>query len=514
MENNFYNTFYKHILGSGGKNSSLDLVASALLSNTRTSLQAAILGHYYAEKNRWIHANEDCRQSYIPTSLISPQKFNESLSAILKMKVFHNNQYDLSVSPAQISKYYSLPLADCTHTSDSFVARVLVPLLKKFRAEVLQLVHVHSIPFQYKDHICRVKLPQEPQGDEEKIISGGHTGGSGSMYIYHELSHLAYRTTCKPNELCKISEYLLDSRRSDPCVSALLSRNDTGIRTFCDFECRPKDDYILPSVVRVATNKFVVTGNSVTLRISCGKIVEKNKLVYVKEDHVGAMMIKLGCHCKLIFPHFNVFYGGRSCDPGEEELGADHYTRIVNSDEDPNFVPDELTVTSIIPFMFGKLKGSRGVIPEYQQEHRSANSVHETGNENRDPGYFYDNLAEGMVFNLTEIIDSGRIENYIRSSEIRRENDKKMKGFKGMDFYAEKLQSGGSLYENEGGSGGGGGGLFWSLFVISVVIVLGLQVYIIVMFKRHQMISYRRDDRILYRVEPDDAASLHGGVCS
>lgn len=475
MENNFYNTFYKHILGSGGKNSSLDLVASALLSNTRTSLQGAILGQYYAERNRWTHANQDCRQGYIPTSIVTLQKFNESLSSILKMSYFHHDN-DLSVPPAQMSKYFNLPLADCTHTTDAFVVRILIPVLKKFRGEILQLVHVHSIPFQYRDHICRIKLPEQKTADPEEPSS------SESMYLYHELTHRAYRTNCKPNELCKISDYLLDSRRSDPCVSSLLSRNDTGIRAQCDFECLPQDEYVLPSVVRVASNKFVVTGNSLSLRIVCGRLEKKEKLVYIKPEHIGATLIKLPCHCRLIFPHFNVFYGGQ-CDTEE---GAGH---IVHGDEEEqHYLSHEAVgVTSVMPFMFGKLNAKS-----------SPNSVNHQ--EHHDTGYFYDNLAEGQLINLTEILDTQRIENYIRSSEIRRQKEEG--SFKGMDFYAEKLQSGEHLYENENG-GGGVGGLFWFVFILSVIVVLSLQIYIIVMFKRYDKVTYPKDDRILYRVDPD-----------
>lgn len=493
MENNFYNTFYKHILGSGGKNSSLDLVASALLSNTRTSLQGAILGQFYAEKNRWIHANQDCRQGFIPTSVVTPEKFNESLSAILKMSVFQH-QSDLSIRPGQLSKYYNLPLADCTHTVDSFVVRVLIPILKKFRGESLQLIHVHTIPFQYMDYFCRIKLPNSDKM-EDSIVGDTNTG---SMYIYHELSLRAYRTSCKPNELCKISEDQLDPRKSDPCVSALLSRNDTGIRTYCDFECRPKQDSVFPSVVRVASNRFVVTGNSLTLHIVCGKLIKQDKTVFIKEDHVGAMLVKLSCHCRLIIPHFNVFYGGRTCHP-EEEKGADDHTRIVHSDEDPS-EPDDLSVSSIIPFMFGKTK-IKGVL---QEEHEtSANSVDHA--EESVFGYYYDHLTESQIFNLTEIIDRNRIENYIRSSEMRREMAEKQKGFKGMDYYADKLQSGQALDDKEGGSDGVGC-IFWTLFIISLVVVLGLQAYIIVMFKRLQRVSYAKDERILYRVDPDTAS--------
>ncbi|CAL8102953.1 unnamed protein product [Orchesella dallaii] len=491
MENNFYNTFYKHILGSGGKNSSLDLVASALLSNTRTSLQAAVLGQYYAEKNRWIHANEDCRQGFIPTSLVTPDKFNDSLSQIHKMKIFQKHS-EFSISTGEMSKYYSAPIADCTHTSDSFVVRVLIPIVKKYRREMLQLVHVHTIPFLYNDHVCKVKLPVEGKQDYYKSQDSIYGEMDSSfMYLYHEIAQRAYRTNCKPNQLCKIPDYMLDSRKSDPCVSALLSRSDSGIRKYCDFECLLKDQYFLPNVVRVATNKFVVTGDSLTIKIACrneqGSQIETEKLVYLKPGQIGATLFKLPCNCRMVIPHVNEFYGGQPCD---ETTNTEN---VYHSHDEPRRYREEVTFSSIIPFMFGKVKSNNGGQQTYQRTDKNANAVY---HEKMD---YYDSLDGGDLLNLTEIIDTERIEKYISASEKRRERERN--DFMGMDYYAEKLVSG----SDEGGPGLGG--FFWSVFIISFIVILSLQAYIIVMLKRNERISYSKADRILYRVEPD-ATSL------
>jgi hypothetical protein len=201
MENDFY-TFYKQIIGgesnAGGGNRSgggsetnsskagltspmipnvaytplnLDLAAYALLSNGRTTRQAAIVGIYWSEKNPFVHSNQDWLSRVIPQSIVTRSKFNAIIIKIEKTAektataYYSSNAksleltYDLATSRGSIDKYCSLSLTDCSHVSSGpLVVRILVPILKNDRAKTLQLVHVHNLPFQYKDHVCRLHL--------------------------------------------------------------------------------------------------------------------------------------------------------------------------------------------------------------------------------------------------------------------------------------------------------------------------------------------------------------------
>jgi hypothetical protein len=521
MENNFYNTFYKHIIagesnagggsGSGGgseTNSSkagstspmipnvastplppnLDLVASALLSNARTTLQAAIVGIYYAEKNRWVHANQDCLSQVIPQSIVTRSKFNATISKIEKTleqaatAYYSSNAksleltYDLAISRGSIAKYYSLPLTDCSHTSSgSLVVRILVPILKKDRAKTMQLVHVHNLPFQYKDHVCRLRLnPTENHSNShgglfDDLFNGG--GGSNGFfqqlhgshhYLYEELSRLAFPTDCKGNELCKISEYALNPRNADPCVSALLSKNYQSIQKSCHFHCAKMADDSShggggssgsPIVTRIHSNAYVLTGSPMQLKIRCKGQPKEQTINVVNEELYGSLWIDLPCKCQMVVDNRNIFHGEGPCSN-----------------------VTELRVFPIIPFHFGRMKP------------KGSNSNAATGEKNE---FYYENLQEGTFVNLADYFDDERADGYLKSAAERRQKAE-----------AAKLISSGGGADGEGGNGSASVICLWIVFIITVIILLSIQAYILYLLRRDYRVNYAKDERILYKV-PD-----------
>lgn len=239
---NFYDAFYNPVYFVAATNSTEKLMSSGSMSNAISGLQGTLLGQFYAEKNRWVHANQDCQQDFIPTSLVTFETFNRSLSAITEL-IEIRSEAVLSINAGQISKYYNLPLADCTHTEDYFVVRILVPVLNILRVKTLDLMQVHVKPLEYKGHFCFAKMLSSKY---EQIGATGNIGNSGSLYIYDKTSGLVYPTLCKPNKLCKISTQQLDEIDGDACVTALVSKNYTRIFDVCEFYCKLKQNYVFP----------------------------------------------------------------------------------------------------------------------------------------------------------------------------------------------------------------------------------------------------------------------------
>lgn len=246
MRLGFYKTFYNPLYALAAGNKTLELIASAALSNSMTSLQGSLLGQFYAEKNRWVHANQDCRQGMIPTSLVTFDKLNHSLSLIETM-TRRTNQNVLSIDFGQVSKYFTLPLTDCTHTEDTLVVRILIPILKISREKSLELIHLEAIPLEYMNYYCFPKLAKSETGQDTIV---GNKAGNGASYIFDRLNGLAYRTLCEPNKLCKISDEQLNETNSDFCVSALLSKKLIGVDKLCEFYCMPKEKYALPTYLK------------------------------------------------------------------------------------------------------------------------------------------------------------------------------------------------------------------------------------------------------------------------
>lgn len=307
MESNFYNVFYRVInAATVSSNTSLDLVASATLSNARATIQGMLLSVYYAEKYRWYHAIQDCNAQLIPHSLISSQRFEEKLDEMSKHGRFMFN-YEFSVPMNLMSKYYNLPIADCTYTNDSYVVRIQIPVKSIGRPELSQrayrLVTLKPVPFMYRTRVCNVVVDSEQK------------------YAVDVLNSVTYRTNCKSNELC-FNPTTFAYRFIDFCATALINENFKEVIAYCPFECRKlgrMSDERHGGVLRVGTDKFIVTGPGVTGMINCQFEGESSPPSSASATHEssqaptepkldqsqfeiendGAVEVTLPCHCTM-----------------------------------------------------------------------------------------------------------------------------------------------------------------------------------------------------------------------
>jgi len=307
MESNFYNIFYKSITGTN--NGTLDLVASATLSNARATIQGTLLSVYYAEKYRWTHAVQDCSSQLIPHSLITSQGFTEKLDEISKRERFLKN-YDYAIPMSLISKYYSVPIADCTYTNDTFVVRIQLPV--KAKASKIdtteapppspRLLTLKPATFVYHNKICSVQVDSQQR------------------YAYDGINNIAYRTNCKSNELCLNSETFAH-RFVDRCATALVGRNFEEVITYCKFECAPQIRTSIfgeepGEVMRAGNDKFIIAGHGTKAVVNCHSggsssapylgndqssisVNSKEESTEFSVEGDGALEVTLPCKCNM-----------------------------------------------------------------------------------------------------------------------------------------------------------------------------------------------------------------------
>ena len=294
MENRFYNTFYKGITAAS-LNGSLDLVGSATLSNARTTIQAQLLAHFYAEKNRWTHALHDCRAQTLPHSIVTNEKFQNTLDVISKRSQFLEwSQFAIPMS--LMSKYYNLPIADCSFTNTSFVVRILVPINKKTsRPEALKLYKISPVPFSIQGQLCTVQLTQQ-------------------VFLYDTDRELAFKTSCKPNELCKIAKGY-NMADLDLCASALLSENFNDTKANCPFKCYSYQQANVIEergiITRVASDEYVLNGKSGTVAtVKCPSDTAGVEIIFQNEE---TLELALPCGCNIRLDPNHVYYSEAPC---------------------------------------------------------------------------------------------------------------------------------------------------------------------------------------------------------
>jgi hypothetical protein len=320
MENRFYNTFYTKIQASN--NGTLDLVASAALSNARSTIQALLLSHYYAERNRWFHATESCRSGILPHTLITAEKFANILDTISKQAGFKD--YEFSIPTSMTSKYYDIPMADCSFTNETFVVRLLVPLNRKeANPEAIKLLRVNAVPFTIDGKICSIWLPQE-------------------NFLFDSSRQLAFATQCKPNELCKLSK-AYHMANLQPCVSALVSGNFNVTKANCAFMCYSFDEANFMEeglLTRVAPDRFVVSGQDGTVAsVECARDPGNN--IEVRFEKEETLELTLPCECKIQLGRNGAFFSEPPC--GVDLITAELIPwRLLRNPEDLEVDRDEM----------------------------------------------------------------------------------------------------------------------------------------------------------------------------
>jgi len=459
MENNFYNTFYKNIYNATDDDDTSDLIASALLSNSRTTLQGVILNVYYAEKYRWVHAAQSCALGRIPHSLIPRSTLNSTLLDLLRQEnIVKTNE--LSIHHQDLSRYYSLPIADCVYSKSSFLVRILVPVAKKLREESLQLIEIQPVPFRFKNQICQLQLNDLSRED---LVSKSYKGRSTQFFLYAELSGRFFPTECRSNELCQINENEIERllsehgahRNSVSTCLYNLQRNRRNVTEFfrvCPFKCTSMEGQDKAIVTRLTSNKYVYTpgmNSTNSARVEC----EKDRRNFpIRQADIGAIQITLPCSCKLIVGE-NAFYSrGMKC--GKDE-----------TDQVPTIFP-------AIPYHF--VQPSKRSLIELQDE----NTL-----------FDFKTVIDGSAIK-DKYVDNDEGREIVREEDLNANKVYTQEYSSGTDDRVEERIENSSLVA------------LWIVFAVTAIFLFAVQVYIIVLFKKQQKVNDYPKNPILYQV-PD-----------
>ncbi|XP_074034574.1 uncharacterized protein [Leptinotarsa decemlineata] len=254
-------------------------ILNSLLNNEFQSLKNIIqVGR--AIKRQGILAS--CRQHQIPIAILDPSILLHDLSNLLKE--LQNSNQTLAISINDISKYYQLPICDCTFTDDNIFIHVRIPISQQFHSwELYQLV---TTPFAWHNQTCKIihdtvflAVSNFKQSIQLRQISG--TG----------LQH------CKPfhDKLCYLPRFSADSIRGPACAKQLFTGATVEeINHHCPLTCHKSSTTVISEI---EDEIYIITHPKKTTSIQCpNSITRFPDLAY---NTPGAIKAHIPCNCKL-----------------------------------------------------------------------------------------------------------------------------------------------------------------------------------------------------------------------
>jgi len=296
MRQGFYTEFWMKI--NDGR------IDPAVWTNGVNSLNALHYLNFFMESNRWKFALGECASQRIPSTLITASLLTDALNDI-EDKLAKKNYFP-SIPFENIGQYFSAQLTDCTFTNDTFVVRILFPVVP----DHLNFKLVQLIPATFW-----------ATQDTQSYMCSLNTGNEGNIFLVDTIHNVAYENDeCTQNSLCKLPSFHHPKKVSS-CATAILSSKVEDIVTFCDIKCdKVSALHALPLIKKVNSNTFLVTGPSaLTLVLRC--VQEKD--VFINTVDLGAIEIKLAsCLCRIMYGSEVFQADAHSCTDAKIEQGA------------------------------------------------------------------------------------------------------------------------------------------------------------------------------------------------
>jgi hypothetical protein len=273
-------------------------IDAGLWSNALNVLHSLTYANYHMEVNRWKLGLSDCQAGRIPSTLLPPSFFADSLQDLFDKA--NKADYTPVISPDDVGNYYNAQIADCTFTNDTILVRLLIPVTKAHQSH--SLIRVKSGHFwdDKNERLCRVYIDEQHP-----------------YYLIDNLAEVVYETDCMPHEFCHVPT-AKSPARVNSCVSAYINGHYENIVKYCKLICDPLSPYhFIPGnsapviVQKVDHETFLVTvggtdyedGPDAThhpwvLKLSCvtPNSVSEDRLISFK---TGAMEVRLPCRCGL-----------------------------------------------------------------------------------------------------------------------------------------------------------------------------------------------------------------------
>lgn len=228
---------------------------------------------------------QSCRHHHIPISILKPEILKMDLKR-LETELFKHGQ-DIAIPRGKISKYYQLPICDCSFTDDDkLLLHVKIPT--KTRTLQWRLYELITTPFAWKGQTCMI------EHNTLYMAVSGHTGASQQIrQITGAGLHL-----CKPyeNKLCYLPRFAGDVLQGPECAIKLFQGTTvTDLTTHCPMRCHHSN---LLSISDLNEDTYLLTHPKPGMAILCGSQSTpiKNELI----NSPGALKMKIPCNCQLV----------------------------------------------------------------------------------------------------------------------------------------------------------------------------------------------------------------------
>lgn len=272
-----------------------DIVNKIGLLSTHDSRQLAKTSKYIAwlftEQFKTIKVLErqdiinSCKQKHIPSFLIPASVLSTDLKKL--QETLEKEDYKITIPLNNISRYYTLPIAECVLTKADILVKIQVPVAS-INSD-WKFYNMITIPFAWKkDSTCILS-------HDTTIVAVNNitiTPITGRLLA-----------TCDPvvDKLCYIPRFTSDTLFSTSCPN-LLYKGATieEINNNCYLHCQRNDRL---QVTQINFETFIFTHIKHTLKITCN-----NKSISYKIDKIqsGSIQVKVSCDCDITIDDLNI----------------------------------------------------------------------------------------------------------------------------------------------------------------------------------------------------------------
>lgn len=248
-----------------------------------------------------------CKNHFIPTPILPPNILKIDLKNLDdKIKSF---DHTLVIPLNELSRYYKIPITDCSIADDKIIVHVKVPV--KSIERDWKLLELLTTPFSWKGETCVVMhdtMYLAVSGDIMRPISGA---GLHQCKPYHD-------------KLCYLSRFASDVKYGPQCAFKMYTGATVNeLNKHCTFRCHPSDAMLISEV---NLDTYVITHiKNKTYTICNGKI---NYFPYSVYEKPGAVQLHLPCNC-ILYVNDKIMIPARfPCEESSYSLNITHILPI------------------------------------------------------------------------------------------------------------------------------------------------------------------------------------------
>jgi hypothetical protein len=256
---------------------------SQIQSEAMGIIQVAVTMHAVTSTSAWIKTLSDCRNKFIPVSVIIPHILSKDLKRLNSS--LSSRSRTLAIPPEAISIYLTQPLATCLISVNKIVVTIKVPTRQT--GTVHKLIRMHPLPFAFDNNVCQINL----ETNYALQVNGDIIPLSQFQLPQCDPTH---------SSLCHVSRYERHTFHSATCISSALSEFTlySSIQQSCSLTCS-HSRWPPTKVQQVDGHTFIIVHPVLPIKVDChGK--ESQNFTYRQE--MGHLKLVLPCRCTATIP--------------------------------------------------------------------------------------------------------------------------------------------------------------------------------------------------------------------